>query len=118
MLDVKALLLKLIPIKEDTTLSGGYINGSWQIRRYGNVVQLRLVDIKAYPTGSFSLGVTIPQEYRPLYSTTFVIIPRASSYRCLGLSVETNGNLSFYNYTSAVSSVSALNQTLTWIVGG
>lgn len=103
---------------ETITLSGGYLatSGSgWHLYRIGHTVMFLMGDIKAIPTGSFNLGVTIPENYRVYTPLNFAVVPRVSSYRVLGITIQSSGAIVCYNYGGATSTAMAVGHSLIWI---
>lgn len=66
------------------------------------------------PAGSSSVLGTIPSGYRPI-SARYILIQMVDNNLPVALYVDTNGNVSAYNYGSAISSAKAFRIATTWV---
>lgn len=96
------------------TVSGSYISGTWSLKKVGNIVFMQIVNLASIPSGAFTLGGFIPEEFRPKAPSTFTLIYRGNTLKVLALSVGADGTISGYNYAGAYTSSIAFNQLISW----
>ena len=115
MLDVKKLLSKMLESKEDN-LTGGYTRGAWKLYRRGNIVFLQVITFAPMPKGSFDLGVTIPEKYRPLRNCDYNLSRRGSTAAPVAMSVRPDGSVICYNYGAATTADVPYAQLIAWFI--
>lgn len=116
MLNVKKVLSKLI-YKKEIQLTGSYIQDNWKISRVGRTVYLQVHFFSSIPSGSFSLGAIVPEEFRPIRQVNFTLVRRqTNTMSAMAFSVDEAGVINCYNYASAQSSGNQYTQLLSWTI--
>lgn len=101
--------------KSSTTLTGTYIpSAGWTLYKVGRLVLLQVTGFQDIPAGSFTLGATIPQKFRPAQDMTYTLERRNTDNSPIALTVNTNGGLVAYKYGTALSGSNPYNQVLAW----
>ena len=99
-----------------TTISGGYVNEPWRIRKVGSLVFLHVGVLKAIPSGSFGLGAPIPSGYIPKTESSFTLIRRNQTGTPLAFTVFPSGNISCYNYGTETTAAMPFSQVICWSI--
>ncbi len=107
-------VLKYNHMTESTSVTGTYINKSWAIYKKDDIVFLQLNELKDFPAGAFSMSGVVPQGYRPRNTLNYSFVTRQASPKAIGMGIDANGTLSFYNYGPAVTGLMTVTTILTW----
>lgn len=102
---------------EESNITGNYIPSTgWNIKRIGTTVFLFLTSLTSAPAGAFDTGgAVIPESMRPNPFANKTIQPRSSTASPpIGVSVNSDGSISFYNYGSARTGTTGIHDTLSW----